>query len=63
MNVVCHYKECSDVAIHLEFQLDCRARQAGLAMTNPTNSLVGARSASWLSSWIAQFSAEAEYSH
>ena len=30
---VCHREERSDVAIHLKFQLDCRARQAGLAMT------------------------------
>jgi hypothetical protein len=35
MNSVCHGEERSDVAIHLEFQLDCRARQAALAMTNP----------------------------
>jgi len=32
---VCHGEERSDEAIHLEFQLDCRARPAGLAMTNP----------------------------
>ena len=34
MNVVCHGEERSDVAIHLEIQLDCRGRQASLAMTN-----------------------------
>jgi hypothetical protein len=32
---VCHGEERSDEAIHLEFQLDYRARPAGLAMTNP----------------------------
>jgi hypothetical protein len=41
MNPDCHGEERSDVAIHLNFQLDCRARPAGLAMTNeekaPTN--------------------------
>jgi hypothetical protein len=52
MNPVCHREERSDVAIHLEFQLDCHARQAGLAMTNPMSSLAGARSAPWKSSWI-----------
>jgi hypothetical protein len=31
----CHREVLSDVAIHLEFQLDCRAREAGLAMTIP----------------------------
>jgi hypothetical protein len=43
MNPVCHGEKRSDVAaeadalvaIHLNFQLDCRARPAGLAMTNP----------------------------
>ena len=39
MNFVCHGEERSDVAIHLEFQLDCRARQAGLVMTNRVSSL------------------------
>jgi hypothetical protein len=53
MNFVCHGEERSDVAIHLEIQLDCRARQAGLAMTNPMSSLAGARGAPWRSSWIA----------
>lgn len=33
--------EARDVAVHLEFQLDCHACQAGLAMTNPMSSLVG----------------------
>jgi hypothetical protein len=28
MNSDCHGEERSDVAIHLEFQLDCRARPA-----------------------------------
>ena len=32
---VCHGEERSDEAIHLEFQLACRARPVGLAMTNP----------------------------
>ena len=36
MNFDCHGEERSDVAIHREIQLDCRARQAGLAMTNTT---------------------------
>ena len=31
---VCRREERSDVAIHLEFQLDCHARRAGLAMTS-----------------------------
>ena len=30
--------------IHLKFLMDCRARQAGLAMTNLVSSLAGARS-------------------
>ena len=38
MNFVCHGEERSDVAIHLEFQLDCRGRQAGLVMTNRVSS-------------------------
>jgi hypothetical protein len=42
MKAVCHGEERGDVAIHLEFQLDCRARQAGLAMTNLMSSLAGA---------------------
>ena len=29
-----HGEEQSDVAIQLEIQMDCRARQPGLAMTN-----------------------------
>ena len=29
-----HGEEHSDVAIPLEIQMDCRARQPGLAMTN-----------------------------
>jgi hypothetical protein len=29
MNKVCHGEKRSDVAIQLEFQMDCRARQAG----------------------------------
>ena len=32
-NKGCHGEKRSDVAIHVEFQLDCRARQTGLAMT------------------------------
>jgi hypothetical protein len=43
MNFVCHGEERSDVAIHLKFQLDCRARLAGLAMTNRVSSLAGAQ--------------------
>jgi hypothetical protein len=43
MNFVCHGEERSDVAIHLKFQLDCRARLAGLAMTNRVSSLAGAK--------------------
>ena len=39
MNFVCHGEESCDGAIHLEFQLDCRARHAGLAMTNRVSSL------------------------
>ena len=31
------------MAIHLEFQLDCHARRAGLAMTNPVCSISRAR--------------------
>jgi hypothetical protein len=54
MNVVGHGEERSDVAIHLEIQLDCRARQAGLAMTNPMSALAGRlcrpRQASWIAS-------------
>jgi len=42
LSSVCHGDERSDVAIHLEFRLDCRARQAGLAMTNLLSSLAGA---------------------
>jgi len=34
MNPACHRGERSDAAIHLELQLDCHARRAGLAMTN-----------------------------
>jgi hypothetical protein len=45
MNFVCHGEERSDVAIHLEFPLDCRARQAGLAMTNGMSSITDPRSA------------------
>ncbi len=30
----CHGEERSDAAIHPEFELDCRGRQASLAMTN-----------------------------
>jgi hypothetical protein len=33
INFVCHGEERSDVAIHLGFQPDCRARRAELAMT------------------------------
>ena len=49
MNAVCHGEERSDVASHLAFQLDCRARQAGPAKSNPISSLTGVRSASWYS--------------
>jgi hypothetical protein len=34
MNKVCHGEKQSDVAIQLEFQMDCRVPPAGLAMTN-----------------------------
>ena len=34
MNKVCHGEERSDVANHLEFQMDCHARRPGLAMTS-----------------------------
>jgi hypothetical protein len=56
MNAVCHGEERSDVAIHLEFSLDfCRARQAGLAMTNLMSSLAGVPlgRTTKQSSWIA----------
>ena len=33
LNKGCHGEERSDVAIHLEYQMDCRARPPGLAMT------------------------------
>jgi hypothetical protein len=32
--LVCHREERSDVAIHLEFSVDCRSRRASFAMTN-----------------------------
>jgi hypothetical protein len=53
MNPVCHREERSDVAIHLEFQLDCHARQAGLAMTNPM-SLLARSKATRQSSWVSR---------
>jgi hypothetical protein len=31
----CHREERSDAAIQLKFMLDCHARRAGRAMTNP----------------------------
>jgi len=34
MNKSGHGEEQSDAAIQLEFQMDCHARRAGLAMTN-----------------------------
>ena len=33
MNPFCHREERSDVAIHLEFVVDCRSRQTSFAMT------------------------------
>ena len=40
--LACHGEERSDVAIHLKYLLDCRARRPGLAMTNWASSLTGA---------------------
>jgi transposase len=37
--LICHREERSDVAIHLEFFVDCRSRQASFAMTNRVCSL------------------------
>jgi len=37
--LICHREERSDVAIHLKFLLDCRARQPGLAMTKHADPL------------------------
>jgi len=39
MNESSHGEEQSDAAIQLEFQMDCHARRAGLAMTKPVSSL------------------------
>src|SRR6187431_1621212 len=43
MNESSHGEEQSDAAIQLEFQMDCHARRAGLAMTKPVSSLGGAK--------------------
>ena len=43
MNESSHGEEQSDAAIQLEFQMDCHARRAGLAMAEPVSSLAGAK--------------------
>ena len=40
----CHREERSDVAIHLEFSVDCRSHQGSFAMTTTVCSLEGAAS-------------------
>jgi hypothetical protein len=53
MNELCHGEKRSDVAIQLEFQMDCRAPPSGSRNDRRGVHQRSARSAPWRFSWIA----------